>query len=423
MITPIDRSADLSIVKELATNIVAGENATYTLQVHNAGPSIATDVVVVDTMPAGLTFIGIDETDVAECVDAAGVVTCTLAEPLAAGESATLTMQVAVAADVLGDVVNTATVSSTTPDPNPENNTDDATGPTASLIDLAVVKSMSVETGVVGSQVQYELSVTNAGPSTAQGMALTDVMPAGLTAVSATGEGWVCVITEDNAVSCLLGELAPGATAPVVTITAAVEAGAYPEVTNTASVTAATPEDESTLEDNSSSATIPVAPQSALTLTKSLIGTLVTGRTADYVLVIGNEGATEDLGPITLVDELPAGLTFVSAQTADGTDVCEASGQTVTCVIDGPLAAGESVQITMTVAVADTARGVLTNTATVTSEIDPEGATAEATATVEVTTIPVTGGELSALGLLALPLVVIGGGLLLIGRRRRTADA
>ncbi|GAA2524738.1 hypothetical protein GCM10009860_00610 [Microbacterium mitrae] len=423
VITPIDRSADLSIVKELATNIVAGENATYTLQVHNAGPSIATDVVVVDTMPAGLTFIGIDETDVAECVDAAGVVTCTLAEPLAAGESATLTMQVAVAADVLGDVVNTATVSSTTPDPNPENNTDDATGPTASLIDLAVVKSMSVETGVVGSQVQYELSVTNAGPSTAQGVALTDVMPAGLTAVSATGEGWVCVITEDNAVSCLLGELAPGATAPVVTITAAVEAGAYPEATNTASVTAATPEDESTLEDNSSSVTIPVAPQSALTLTKSLIGTLVTGRTADYVLVIGNEGATEDLGPITLVDELPAGLTFVSAQTADGTDVCEASGQTVTCVIDGPLAAGERVQITMTVAVADTARGVLTNTATVTSEIDPEGATAEATATVEVTTIPVTGGELSALGLLALPLVVIGGGLLLTGRRRRTTDA
>ena len=130
-----------------------------------------------------------------------------------------------------------------------------------------------------------------------------------------------------------------------------------------------------------------------------------------------------DLGPIPLVDQLPAGLTFVSAQTADGTDICEASGQTVTCVIDGPLAVDATVQITMTVAVADSARGVLTNTAVVTSETDPEGAQAEASAEVEVTTIPVTGGELSALGLLALPLLVLGGGLVLIGRRRRTVDA
>lgn len=423
VVTPIERSADVSIVKELATDIVAGENATYTLLVHNAGPSIATDVVVVDTLPAGLTFVGVDEAEVATCVDLAGVVTCTLAEPLAAGESVTLTLQVAVAADVLGDVVNTATVSTTTPDPHPENNTDDATGPSASVIDLSVTKTTTTQTGVVGTEIQYQLSVSNVGPSTAQGVVLTDVVPAGLTAVSASGDGWACVIGDDGNVSCLLRELAPGATAAPVIVTALVEAGAYPEVANTAEVTAATPEDESTLEDNTSTVIVPVAPQSALTLTKGLIGSLVTGRTATYVLTVGNEGATEDLGPITLVDQLPAGLTFVSAQTADGTDICEASGQTVTCVIDGPLAVDATVQITMTVAVADSARGVLTNTAVVTSETDPEGAQAEASAEVEVTTIPVTGGELSALGLLALPLLVLGGGMVLIGRRRRTVDA
>ncbi len=201
-------------------------------------------------------------------------------------------------------------------------------------------------------------------------------------------------------------------------LTARVEGEAYPEASNTAEVTAATPEQAATLDDNSSTVTIPVAAQSALTLTKTLIGTLVTGRTSDYALTIGNEGPTEDFGAITLVDELPVGMTLVSAYTADESVVCHASGQTVTCVLASGLAVDESAQITMTVAVADTARSMLTNTATVTSEADPEGAHAEATAQVEVTAMAVTGSELSALGWLALPLLL--GALFLIGRRRQT---
>ena len=42
------------------------------------------------------------------------------------------------------------------------------------------------------------LAVTNAGPSQATGVTVTDTVPEGLTYVSASGNGWVCA--EDAAV-------------------------------------------------------------------------------------------------------------------------------------------------------------------------------------------------------------------------------
>lgn len=50
-------SADLSITKTGDANAVAGTQMKYTIGVDNAGPSTATAVKVVDTLPAGVTFV------------------------------------------------------------------------------------------------------------------------------------------------------------------------------------------------------------------------------------------------------------------------------------------------------------------------------------------------------------------------------
>jgi len=77
------------------------------------------------------------------------------------------------------------------------------------------------------------------------------------------------------------------------------------------------------------------------------------GSSFDYELTATNTGAL-DLSDVTIVDELPAGVTYSASAGAD----CSAVGQTVTCTIAGTLAAdGGSAIVTITVTVDAAADG------------------------------------------------------------------
>lgn len=111
--------ADLSLSKTAPLTATVGDTFTYDLLVHNSGPATALAATLVDTLPAGLDFVSAS----AGCSESGGVVTCSLGD-LPPGASRPLT--ISVLALTAGVKTNSASVSSSRPDPGGANNSDAA---------------------------------------------------------------------------------------------------------------------------------------------------------------------------------------------------------------------------------------------------------------------------------------------------------
>jgi uncharacterized repeat protein (TIGR01451 family) len=105
-----------------------------------------------------------------------------------------------------------------------------------------------------------------------------------------------------------------------------------------------------------------ISPVVDLQITKSASPTSVeVGQNITWTMVVKNNGPDSDTG-VKVTDPLPAGTTFVSVATTKGT----CSGTTlITCLI-GPMAAGETVTITLVTTATRT--GTLVNDVTVTGD-------------------------------------------------------
>jgi uncharacterized repeat protein (TIGR01451 family) len=100
-----------------------------------------------------------------------------------------------------------------------------------------------------------------------------------------------------------------------------------------------------------------------LTMTRNAVP--VPGSNLSYALVVDNAGTQSEPGPLTVVDTLPANVTYVGYSGTGWS--CSRVGQVVTCTRSGTLAAGASAPtLTLNVTVNGTATGAVTNTATVT---------------------------------------------------------
>lgn len=115
---PVTPRADLAVDKTGPAQVTAGEDVTWTVVTANAGPSSAVSAELVDTLPAGVTFVSASP----GCVHAAGVVTCALGT-LASGASASTTIVATTSA--VGSLTNAAEAESATNDPDLANNADE----------------------------------------------------------------------------------------------------------------------------------------------------------------------------------------------------------------------------------------------------------------------------------------------------------
>ncbi|MCC7362611.1 MAG: DUF11 domain-containing protein [Anaerolineales bacterium] len=356
--TTITTATDLVLDKvDLADPVNAGELLLYQLVVTNAGPSDAQNVVITDTLPAGVSFMGASPL----CTESAGVVVCALGA-LAAGQSAGVLIQVRPDAGLADGTVltNTAATGSDTPETNPSNNHDavptTVQQPVGGPVDLAVAKADTPDPVIAGQTLTYTLVVTNNGPATAQDVILVDALPAGVTFASATSSQGAC----NSGVTCALGALAPNATA-TITVVVTVNSGTTGVLVNLAQVTAANP--ESNLTNNQAGAVTVVDTLTDLALVKTGPLTATPGAGLSYQIVVTNSGPSDAVA-VVVSDTLPAALTSATAASSQG--ACSIVVDLLTCNL-GTLAAGQSATIVVNANVAATASGVITNTATVSS--------------------------------------------------------
>ncbi len=366
--TVVVAAPDLTISKTHVGNFTRGQPASYTLTVSNAGgaPSSGT-ITVSDVLPASLSYVSATGSGWS-CSAVGQTVTCTNPGPVAAGASLpAITLAVDVASNAPASITNTATVSGGSDSDGSNNSASDPTT-IVGAPDLAITKTHS-GSFTVGSNGVYTIGVSNVGTSPTTGaITVTDVLPTGLTYVSATGTNWTCSAVAQSVTCSNPGPVAPSASLPNITLTVSVGAGAVPAVTNTATVSTAG--DSNGANDSASDpTTVQPAPSPDLAIQKTHTGNFTVGSSGDYTITVSNVGTASTSGPITVSDVLPTGLTFSSA-TGSGWS-CSAVGQAVTCSTPGPLAPANALPaITLTVDVGPAAAPSVTNTATVATSGD-----------------------------------------------------
>jgi uncharacterized repeat protein (TIGR01451 family) len=125
--------------------------------------------------------------------------------------------------------------------------------------DLSVNKSDSPDPVTARANLTYTITVGNLGPGAASGVILTDQLP-DVTFVSATASQGSCTRSgggkSDGLVTCALGTISPFGSATVTIVINPSKAGT---LTNTASVTASTPDPNAA--NNTSTATTTVVPR------------------------------------------------------------------------------------------------------------------------------------------------------------------
>ncbi len=379
--------ADLSLAKTASASTVDQAAAiSYTVTATNNGPASATNVQIVDRLPAAIdTGATITSTPSSggTCSRSGSTITCiwTGATANAATRSVTIAGTTLASVPVADrTAVNRANVFSNTDDPDPSDNSATATVTVIPAADLEA-SATSGATVAAGASTELTFSVVNNGPSTATNSTMAITIPSGLTPSKAPAG---CTISGQS-VTCAIGTLTNGASAErVITVIAASDLS---EAERTATVTVASDTPDPITTNNTDNASLLAGPIADLVITKTAnVSKVAPGGTINYTIGVANAGPASSTGAV-VVDDLPEGLTIASA-TSSAVEGCTVAGQKATCNA-GEIIPGASFEILIVATVGrDRAGSTFVNTATLTPgpQRDPNLANNTASATVRVTT-------------------------------------
>jgi uncharacterized repeat protein (TIGR01451 family) len=336
---PLAPQADLVVTKIGPAAAVTGGEVSYFIHVSNGGPSAASNVVVNDLIPAGLSLVEAS-------TPCAGGFPCTIAA-LGVGENIAIRVDLLVPADYAGPptYANTATVTAATADPDTSNDSGTAvTIVVPEQADLAVTLTGRPSIAP-GGLIDYVGRVTNLGPGPAINVTSSAVIPAG-----ATFEGGA---VPPAPTACAVP--APGVSNLISCVTPVLQAGEFIEfrfsiqvsselppgslLTTVGTASSPTPDFNSS-NDQADLITEVAAPVDAgMSVEVRNASPVAVGTAVEYTITARNGGPAAATG-VTLTATLPPELTFVSAAPSQGT--C-----TVTTCSLGTLAPGTAATVTV----------------------------------------------------------------------------
>jgi len=449
--------AQLNVVKTITTpSVHAGASASLVITVENQGELSTNAVTLTDSIPAGFTPTTV-ETNVGTC-SVTTQISCALGIMIG-GEIATISitgMTDATLAD--GTVLNDSAYA--TDGVTASGDTGAITVAAASQ--LIVTKGTTTPSPVAGLPLEYRVQVQNLGPSAARNAVIDDDLPAGTTLVTIP-DG--CTLT-GNHLSCALGTLAANQTTTVTYSLITPAAGGT--INNSATASSdSTPIQATQATDT---ATTDLAKRTDLVIVQqSSATTLISGDTVTLTFTVTNNGPSTATNVIVR-NTPPNGLAYRT----DGTDTVSPVGTNRLTPNNaafwdiGTLAPGASAQATIratltgspggypnsvTITGTDTDSNALNNSAVVSLVIPgppaptttaPPGTPAESTSSSPSTTsssspttstagtastgeaaastgkgqLPTTGSDAQPTLLVALTLILVGGVLIRVARRR-----
>uniref|UniRef100_UPI00301C150F DUF7927 domain-containing protein n=2 Tax=Bacillus TaxID=1386 RepID=UPI00301C150F len=403
--------------------VALNDTITYTLSFQNTGTVPATNITVMDSIPAGTTFVpdsvtinGIPQPGTNPAL---GISLGTLAP----SERATITFQVRVVnIPASGEIRNQGSATfNYQPDPNlPPVTKTETTPETTTPIQTVVIsptKTANLTFAEIGDNVTYTVTFTNQGTIPATGVTITDSLPPSTTFV--TNSVTVNTIPQPGVspISGIsVGTVNPGET---VTVTFQVQINAIPpngKIENTASVTyisQPTPgEPPITTTETTPTVTLPVRtanPDTQKTVDREFASI---GDTLTYTITLQNNGnipATD----VIITDSIPTGTTFIPGSvTING--ISQPNLTPTTGIPVGTLNPRQIVTVTLEVQVtALPPNGIISNEANVTytSQPDPTLPPITTTTPTPIAETIVQNAELESTKTVDLPVANIGDAL------------
>ncbi len=370
--TAIVIPANLSITKTDSVDpITPGNNLTYAITVTNSGGIAATNAVMNDPLPAGITFQSITTPSGWTCaipaVGATGTVNCT--NPSFAIGSATFTVVVKVNPSQTANLSNTATIASSTLDTDTSNNSATQTTNVQTSADLRLSKTATPASPAVGSTFNYTITMTNDGPSAATNIQARDALPTGITYLSHT------TTTGTYSNSTGLWNIPTLASGSNTTLTITARRDSSTATVNTAEIIAA---DQTDLDSPHGNQVVGEDDQDSVTVPDQLVDLAVDktvsnpspalGQNVTFTITVTNPSSSGITATgVGLSDLLPTGLTYQSNTTSQGSYIPVTGVWSV-----GSLSPGTTVTLTVTATV--NALGTITNTAQLSAldQTDPD---------------------------------------------------
>ena len=235
--------------------------------------------------------------------------------------------------------------------------------PVNSLADLSVAGAVAPGVGLVGDSSTWTITVTNRGPSVANGVVVTNVLSGGLALQSASASQGV-TSTNGGVVITSLGSLATNGTATISILAKATSTGA---ATLTAKVAT------SDIDLNSANNTAVIAANNSLPVADLNLGLAatpaagITGSNLTFTVSVTNLGPGKALGSVAAFP-LAAGLSYQSSSASKGSTLFSAGS--VICSF-GNLLADEAVSASIVVTPQFAA--TLTNLASVATQSTDNG--------------------------------------------------